>query len=469
VNSEEVTSEVLKRITPQPEEEKKVLALAERLKMKVSQEAEKLKLKVDAVIGGSVAKDTWLSVDVDLDIFVLFSTNYGKKELEQKGLRVAINSVEGSPWTKRFAEHPYLEAVVQGVRVNIVPCYKVERGGWISAADRSPHHTEYVRQRLKSDDLRGDIRLLKQFMKGIKAYGAEIKIGGFSGYLCEVLVLAHGSFFDVLLTAADWQQGHVVDSHGYYSRLGEAESLFDSPLIVIDPIDQNRNAAASVTEEKLGVFVAAARMFIQEPEEKFFFPEEKEPYEDSKLREVFKNRGTDIIFLCFSHVEVVPDVLWGQLYKSMRSICRLLRQYDFQIVRTSAWSDEEKMNIILIEIEENEISQSKRHLGPKASSRDSDKFLEKHINTEDTVSGPWIEKGRWVVTKKRQHLNAASLLKEELNEGGRNVGVGSKLERSVKDSLRIILNEEIIQIYSSHKALSKFLIEYLEGKPSWLV
>jgi len=469
VNREEVTSEVLRRITPKPKEKKKVLTLADSLKERVVQEAEKLDLKVDVVIGGSVAKDTWLSGDVDLDIFVLFPTKYGKKELERKGLQVAINSVEGSKWKKRYAEHPYLEAVIQGVRVNIVPCYKVERGKWISAADRSPHHTKYVKQRLKSDDLRGDIRLLKRFMKGIKAYGAEIKIGGFSGYLCEVLVLAHGSFFNVLLTAADWQRGHVVDSHGYYSRLGEAESLFDSPLIVIDPIDQNRNAAASVTEEKLGTFVAASRMFIQEPEEKFFFPKVKEPYKTCELEDVFENRGTDIVFLCCDQVEVVPDVLWGQLYKSMRSIHRLLRQYDFQVVRTAAWSDEEKLNIILIELEENEMPQSKLHLGPKTSSRDSEKFLEKHLDAKDTISGPWIEGGRWVVTKRRQHLKAVSLLKEKLKTGGRDVGVGSKLVESVKDSLRIILNEEISTIYSSNGNLAMFLTEYLEGKPSWLV
>ena len=31
-------------------------------------------------------------------------------------------------------------------------------------------------------------------MQGIGVYGAEIKVGGFSGYLCELLVMKYGGF-----------------------------------------------------------------------------------------------------------------------------------------------------------------------------------------------------------------------------------------------------------------------------------
>jgi tRNA nucleotidyltransferase (CCA-adding enzyme) len=63
---------------------------------------------------------------------------------------------------------------------------------WLSATDRTPF-IHYVKKRL-GKTLQDDVRLLKKFMQGIKVYGAEIKTGGFSGYLCELLILHYGSF-----------------------------------------------------------------------------------------------------------------------------------------------------------------------------------------------------------------------------------------------------------------------------------
>ena len=34
---------------------------------------------------------------------------------------------------------------------HIVPCYNVEKGKWISAADRSPFHTEYIKNNLDEE------------------------------------------------------------------------------------------------------------------------------------------------------------------------------------------------------------------------------------------------------------------------------------------------------------------------------
>jgi len=45
---------------------------------------------------------------------------------------------------KKYAQHPYTEATVEGVRVNIVPCFDVKAGEWMSAADRSPYHVELI-------------------------------------------------------------------------------------------------------------------------------------------------------------------------------------------------------------------------------------------------------------------------------------------------------------------------------------
>jgi tRNA nucleotidyltransferase (CCA-adding enzyme) len=51
----------------------------------------------------------------------------------------------------------------------------------------------------------GEVRLLKKFMKGTGVYGAEIKIGGFSGYLCELLILKYRSFAQTIEAFAPLQ------------------------------------------------------------------------------------------------------------------------------------------------------------------------------------------------------------------------------------------------------------------------
>jgi len=466
---EAVCGRVLRRIVPGPGERRRVLRLAEGLKGRVAAEAERRGLGVGVEVGGSVAKDTWLSGDVDLDVFMVFPKDFGRERLEGAALGVAEAAVEGWPWVKRFAEHPYLEAIVDGVRVNIVPCYRVRRGEWVSAADRSPFHTEYVRGRLGQRDLRGEIRLLKRFMKGTGVYGAEIRVGGFSGYLCEVLTLNYGSFVETLESASGWQRGEVVDVEGFYGgKLEEARVLFDSPLIVVDPVDRNRNAAAAVSEEKAAEFVMACRSFLEEPREALFFPPDVKPLSVNELKDALKRRGTETVFLTFVGVDAVPDVLWGQLYKSLRSIKRLMKQYGFGVVRGAVWSDEKTFNVLLIEFETSVLSRIRKHTGPQAFSSSVDRFLESHVGADDTVAGPWVEEGRWVVAVERQYRDAVSLLKDKLKDGGRSVGVASRLVKSVKGSLKILLNEEVTPTYSSNLEFAKFLSSYLVAEPSWL-
>jgi len=94
--------------------------------------------------------------------------------------------------------------------VDIVPCYDAKSGEWQSATDRTPYHTNYIRARLDKQ-LRGDVRLLKKFMQGIGVYGAEIKVGGFSGYLCELLIMKYGSFEATLHAFAKYNKRVVID------------------------------------------------------------------------------------------------------------------------------------------------------------------------------------------------------------------------------------------------------------------
>jgi len=467
---EKVCAEVLEEVTPSRREREHILALAEELRKKVKAAAKEARVEAEVRVEGSVAKDTWLSEKPDIDVFMRVPTTMPREAFGTVCLEIARKATEGYRQVERFAEHPYLESIVDNVRVNIVPCYRVRRGEWISATDRTPFHTDYVKP-LLDKQVCGEIRLLKKFMKGIDVYGAEIKVGGFSGYLCELLTLNYGSFIEVLKSVADWKERRIIDYEGYYKgREREAERIFEEPLVMVDPVDKGRNAAAAVRKEKLDEFVVAARAFLKTPHLRFFYPQEIEAFDAEEFVRATKTRGSTIVFVKFGKVSAVPDVLWGQLYKSQRSLRKMLQRHDFDVIRYSVWSDEEGLNVFIFEVERRFLPLIKKHMGPPVRKRvECEKFLRKHLGAVRTISGPRVEEGRWVVEIKRKHTDVVDLLLEKMGDGGRRVGVADLISRAVANSMEVLVNEEALALYSSNREFAKFLTKYLEGKPRWLM
>jgi len=308
-------------------------------------------------------------------------------------------------------------------------------------------------------------------MKGVDVYGAEIKVGGFSGYLCELLILNYGSFVEVLRSVADWKEKTIIDYEGYYEgREKEAEKIFEEPLVIVDPVDKGRNVAAAVRKERLDEFVAAARAFLKTPHKNFVYPQEVEALDAKKLVRIIKARGSAIVFVKFGKASAVPDVLWGQLYKSQRSLRKMLQQHDFTIIRDCVWSNEENLNVFIFEVESRVLPLIKKHLGPPLRKKaECEKFLRKHLGAVHTISGPRVEAGRWVVEIKRKHMDVADLLLKKLGDGGRRVGVAELISKAVANWVEVLVNEEVLALYSSSPEFARFLTEYLEGKPRWLV
>ncbi len=466
---EEVCAQVLGKIMPKEEERSKIEALARTLERRVTSAAEEFKVAATVRLEGSVAKDTWLSGEPDIDIFMRMPKTIPRKSLGEIALKIARKATEGSKQVERFAEHPYLEAFVDNVRVNIVPCYETKRGEWLSATDRTPYHTDYVKKRL-SPKMRGEVRLLKKFMKGIGVYGAEIKIGGFSGYLCELLVIHYMSFVNVLKASAKYKKPMIIDIEGYYKGSeDELRLLFQEPLIIVDPVDRGRNVASAVQPQKLYTFVAASRAFLEKPTVKFFYPQETKALTLKELRESLSKRGSAILFAAFGKVDAVPDVLWGQLYKSQRALTKLLQLNGFKPLRCATWSDEGNLNMFVFELENRFLPLIKKHLGPPLEKEsDCRNFLAKYLGNQGVVSGPYLEDGRWVVELKRKHVDALVLLNEKLADGGRNTGLAKEISHVLNQGFKIYVNEEIAEIYEGNSDFAKFLTEFLSGKPKWL-
>jgi len=464
---QEILNEVSKRITPSPMERAKIARIADNVRLKISQVASSAGLEVDVRLDGSVAKDTWLSGEGDMDIFMKVSPELTREELETRCLEVARKAA-GS-YVERYAEHPYIETSIEGVRVNIVPCFNVEKGKWKSATDRTPFHTEYMKAKL-DERLKNEVRLTKKFAKGVGVYGAEIKVSGFSGMLCETLTLNYGSFQEFLRAAAAWKRGQLIDIERFYQGLeSEIPDLFPEPLVVVDPVDKGRNVAAAVAQDKMWLLVAASRQFLRSPSLNFFYPRPIKPLTSRQLASKLAGRGSDIIFVQFGRVEAVVDVLWSQLYKTENSLRNLLKANGFEVLRTASWSDEKKCNVIVLEVERRRLSPIMRHFGPPVSRvTESERFLEKYVGAPEAVSGPRVEGDRWVVEKKRRHVDTASLVRMSLSDGGKTVGVANKISPVLREKFKILVNEEIADLCKKRRDLSLFLAGYLMGRPTWL-
>jgi tRNA nucleotidyltransferase (CCA-adding enzyme) len=321
-----------------------------------------------------------------------------------------------------------------------------------------------------SKELHGEVRLLKRFMQGIGVYGAELKIGGFSGYLCELLIMKFGAFAQTIRSFAEYTRRVVIDIEGSYAdRKNELRLLFPEPLVIVDPVDKGRNVASAVQPAKLYLFIGAARAFLKNPVEEFFYPPKQEFLSSKALKSHFEKRGSSIVFLAIGELNAVPDVLWGQLYRSKRSIRTLLELNDYVVLRDAVWSNEKTQSVFMFELEARYLPNIKKHLGPPLEREtECEKYLAKYGDNERVISGPYIEDGRWIVELPRKTIDAVALLKEKLLDGGKNSGIANLVSEIMQKNLEVLVGDEVQAVYEGDNDFAKFLTDFLSGKPFWL-
>lgn len=416
-------SDVLKEIKPSPAQDKKASAVVEELSEKVVEAARKLGLHIEPMLVGSVAKGTHLK-DPDIDLFMLFPESTPLDQLKEKGLEIGRKTVEGK---EHYAQHPYVRGMYRGYQVDLVPCFRIrDTRSKMSAVDRTPFHTEFVKKNIKKGEA-DQVRLLKRFMKGIECYGAEAKVQGFSGYLCELLVMRFGSFQKVLEAASGWTVGQVLELPGFEGK------EFPEPLTFIDPVDSARNVASAVALETLLRFVLASREYLKSPDRKFFFPAERGTWNSERVREKAGKRIDNMISVTFAKLDLIDDVVYPQLRKSLVNMAALLERSDFEVEKTSVHVD--GLTHLLVELKSMSLPKEKKHRGPPANSENVKDFLAKWNSLG--VSAPFIEAGRWYVIVDRQFVRADALLKAKLKDiplgkdvkkhGGLEVVSGKKL------------------------------------------
>ena len=384
----------------------------------VSQCIEKHAQVVGFELGGSYAKGTWLPEKADIDIFVKFNKKTSEKDFRNIGTKIGFQSLKKHKPYTRHAEHPFVEAIIDGTRVNVVPCYDVNKGEWKSATDRSIYHTKFMLQKL-SNSMKGDVRILKKFLQHIEVYGAEIAKEGFSGYVVEVLIFYFNSFEKTIKKISELKKGQIV---------GKSTKKFNSPIVIIDPVDNNRNLGTAISIDNLGKFVLASRIFLKKPSKKFF----KKPISNRIMKNVDK-----ITVVQFRFSGRSDDIIWGQIKRASNALKTQLELGGFTVLRNSAIKDEKENAALIFLLHTKKIENSLVRVGPEISSKDhSEKFISANLKKSQLM---WInEEGKIQSLQKRKYDDAISFLQNLLKNNLKNSGIPKGLEKDFKKGVKII-------------------------------
>lgn len=421
--------EVLEKIKPSERERAIVNAVTREIVEIAEEEIEKKDATATPRLVGSIAKDTYLSGDHDVDLFLAFPLEVPLEELKKIGLELGRSIGERlGGYEVAYAEHPYVRALYKGFEVDIVPCYNVKSWKDVkTAVDRSLLHTEWV---IKNINGRNDeVRLLKKFLKGINAYGSEVYVRGFSGYLTELLIIKYGSFMSLLENIEFLGKSKILDLEGWLKRDPEiayktVERERESPLIVIDPVDPRRNVASALSWEKFGVFYFKAREFRERPRVEFFFPSKTKT---GNYKALLRKKGTNLVTLLFPKPELVDDILLPQLERSAKGFEKSLRREGFEVFDLN-WGYIEKA-FIMLEVDRVERTKVLLKPGPEFLGERGLDFYAKNQKV-------WI-RGKRLYSEKIVKESIVDVIEELLAKN--QIALGKNLREPIK-KVEILLN-----------------------------
>lgn len=419
---------ILSRIKPSKEEQKIVNTKTKALVKKLR----KIK-EASVLIGGSDAKGTVIRKELrDVDIFVAF--NYKKYSRcssklsdilarELKKLKIKFIRLHGS--RDYFYYSPSLTYNNAKIRLKfeIVPILKITKPEQaLNVTDVSPLHTKYIKKKiLKKKELADDIRLAKSFCYAQGCYGAESYVRGFSGYALEVLVIHYNSFMNFIRHAAKWRKEMykgkvIIDPKKFYKSKDEVlfalnESKLLSPLILIDPIQKDRNATAALNEENFNQFINACKKFLKKPSERFFV---KSVIDEKVLRKLAR-KGEKLICIGLSLMPGKEDIIGAKLKKIFDFILEEFERNGF-VVRKKIFDfsfSKSKAHFYFI-IKNPLLSKYVEHRGPPISMKEyANDFLNKWKGRSKKI---FEKKGRLYAIVERKFCRAEDLLQYILDK-----------------------------------------------------
>ena len=259
---------------PTEEERKRVREVIEELKEKLSNVGE-------AIPAGSTAKDTFLSGDTDIDLFIV------SENREETLRKVAELFPEGKEkkGTIKLWNFKY-----KGFDVDVGIINKEYTNRWFTL-----EHTDFYLEKL-NEEQRNEVRRLKALFKSYACYGAEN--GGITGVAIEELIRRYKD-----------------------SRKACEEIIGRAPFWLQDPTAERhnvkRNLMASIKPEKLELIKKACKEYLEGKEIKY------ERADAHKFAELRMKEGWEVMIM--PKITGQKDKDFQKAYSTCRKACRELR------------------------------------------------------------------------------------------------------------------------------------------------
>ena len=303
------------------------------------------------IVGGSGGKNTWLKGTQDVDIYVKFTYSAYKNKSDKlsdilhKYLKKWFNV------TRIHGSRDYFQLKHNKRTFEIVPILNIRNHTQaVNTTDLSQLHVKYVKQHPKLAD---DIRLAKIFAKAHQVYGAESYIRGFSGYCLEVLVIRHKSFTKFMRAVSMWKKQQTIGKKTDVAKMNAAKKM--SPLILVDPVQPDRNVAAALSQEKYDALIKAAKQFVKQPHEKHFV------HKPLNLKQLAK-QGT-VLFYEIQPLAGKKDIVGAKVMKAALYMSSKITQAGFTL-HAANWYFDEEYSYCYFVVDPKKLSATFKHPGP---------------------------------------------------------------------------------------------------------
>ncbi|TFG25845.1 MAG: hypothetical protein EU533_00575 [Promethearchaeota archaeon] len=472
----QIFSKVLQEIVPTREEIQLIEEIIQELKNHLIARASELNIKFNAMDpqGSTGIKQTQLRNDFDIDLFIgldfnQYKTKYKglsknklKRESKKDFLHLcnewiikALDSTNFKDPNLFYAEHPYVRvnyiSYDKEINIDIVIYFELDSDyikeyGPITSVDRSPWHGRFIRENLTNDQ-KNDVRLLKQFFKACHCYGDKSVLGkmGFIGYSAELLVYHYKDLESLFLHFANLRDT-VLDDYGRSkAQIRKIAHMKTDPLIIIDPIDKNRNVASAISLRAYKYCNHQISEFMQSPSEDYFHIsplkelniDENHPLYSKTFIVELNNKDPEI------HYTINRDKLYS-LAESIKSIGEREFSHEprFKSIEFELYFEDttQEYNLAFY-CKQPQISKSFLRKGPPAKEKNhAERFKEKnprYIKKNDYL---------WVETT-REYTEFIDFLKNQVNDklpenfAIRNIAKSSNAKSSsAKKALFILIN-----------------------------
>jgi tRNA nucleotidyltransferase (CCA-adding enzyme) len=354
----EIFSRILSEIRPSIQENKLLDEVSGSIIKILSKNAAELGVNVQAVLGGSASRGTNMKGSHDLDFFIRFGSEKDINDYYKPLIAKSFGNFKIVHGTRE-----YFSGIFSGFKVEFVPSIKYDSPNKaINSADISFFHINYLKKHFqKNPGLRDDVLLLKQFLKANDVYGAESARCGFSGYVCELMIIYFKGFYNMLKYFESSQPKIVIDIEKHYKSDEEAIKIFNKnkiagPLIVVDPLLSQRNAASCVSLESFSQFLFKARLFLRNNDPKLF---NIRGLKLELVKERSARRATKLIFFKLKQSDDF-DILKAKALRKLNQIESSLKKEGYGIYTFGVTDD----SYAYFEMESIKVSRAKKHLGP---------------------------------------------------------------------------------------------------------